>query len=100
MTPASRISRLFDALRPADAKALIGYLTAGDPSLQQTPSLVAALARGGVDMVELGVPFSDPIADGAPPSGRLRRAPACAACSRWRARSGGHPRSPCCCSPT
>jgi len=64
MTPASRISRLFDALRPADAKALIGYLTAGDPSLQQTPSLVAALARGGVDLVELGVPFSDPIADG------------------------------------
>jgi len=43
---------------------LIGYLTAGDPSLERTPSLVAALERGGVDLIELGVPFSDPIADG------------------------------------
>ncbi len=60
----TRIGRLFDALRPAHRKALIGYLTAGDPSLGRTPALVAALIRGGVDLVELGVPFSDPIADG------------------------------------
>lgn len=60
----TRISRLFDRLRQADGKALIGYLTAGDPSPERTPALVAALERGGVDLVELGVPFSDPIADG------------------------------------
>jgi tryptophan synthase alpha chain len=60
----TRISRLFDRLRPANRKALIAYLTAGDPSLDRTPSLVAALVRGGADLVELGVPFSDPIADG------------------------------------
>ena len=60
----TRITRLFDTLRPANRKALIGYLTAGDPSLDRPPALVAALVRGGVDLVELGVPFSDPIADG------------------------------------
>ena len=60
----TRIGRLFDALRPAKRKALVGYLTAGDPSLERTPALVAALVRGGVDLIELGVPFSDPIADG------------------------------------
>jgi tryptophan synthase alpha chain len=60
----TRIAGLFERLRPAHGKALIGYLTAGDPSLERTPALVAALVRGGVDLVELGVPFSDPIADG------------------------------------
>jgi tryptophan synthase alpha chain len=60
----TRITRLFERLRPARRKALIGYLTAGDPSLERTPSLVAALVRGGADLIELGVPFSDPIADG------------------------------------
>ncbi len=45
-------------------KVLIAYLTAGDPTPSDTPALVAALERGGVDLVELGVPFSDPIADG------------------------------------
>jgi tryptophan synthase alpha chain len=45
-------------------KALIAYLTAGDPTPERTPELVFALERGGVDLVELGVPFSDPIADG------------------------------------
>jgi tryptophan synthase alpha chain len=60
----TRITRLFERLRANNQKALIGYLTAGDPSLEQTPALVAALVRGGVDLIELGVPFSDPIADG------------------------------------
>jgi tryptophan synthase alpha chain len=65
ITPArTRITALFERLRPEGRKALIGYITAGDPSLERTPSLVAALVRGGVDLVELGVPFSDPIADG------------------------------------
>lgn len=57
----TRIQTLFNAPR---RKALIAYITAGDPSAERTPSLVAALERGGVDLVELGVPFSDPIADG------------------------------------
>jgi tryptophan synthase alpha chain len=57
----TRIQALFHTPRP---KALIAYITAGDPSPDRTPSLVAALERGGVDLVELGVPFSDPIADG------------------------------------
>jgi len=43
---------------------MIAYLTAGDPSPAATPELVAALERGGADLIELGVPFSDPIADG------------------------------------
>ncbi|HEY7333485.1 MAG TPA: tryptophan synthase subunit alpha [Bryobacteraceae bacterium] len=44
--------------------ALVVYLTAGDPSPEETPALVAALERGGANLIELGVPFSDPIADG------------------------------------
>jgi tryptophan synthase alpha chain len=60
----TRIGRLFDRLRAERRPALIAYLTAGDPSPAQTPALVAALERGGADLIELGVPFSDPIADG------------------------------------
>ncbi len=56
----TRIGALFAKGRTA----LVGYITAGDPSLEATPALVSALVRGGVDLVELGVPFSDPIADG------------------------------------
>jgi tryptophan synthase alpha chain len=55
----SRIQSLFKG-----HKALIAYITAGDPTPERTPELVAALERGGADLVELGVPFSDPIADG------------------------------------
>jgi tryptophan synthase alpha chain len=43
---------------------LIGYITAGDPTPQETPKIADALIRGGVDVLELGLPFSDPIADG------------------------------------
>lgn len=60
----TRIGRLFDRLRAEKRAALIAYITAGDPSPARTPSLVAALERGGADLIELGVPFSDPIADG------------------------------------
>jgi tryptophan synthase alpha chain len=59
MTP-GRIQSVFEN----GHRALIAYLTAGDPTPEQTPELVLALERGGVDLVELGVPFSDPIADG------------------------------------
>lgn len=59
-----RIGKLFERLRAEGRPGLIPYLTAGDPSLDRTPLLVAALERGGADLIELGVPFSDPIADG------------------------------------
>ena len=60
----TRIQKLFDRTRKEHRAALIAYVTAGDPSPERTPEIVAALARGGVDLIELGVPFSDPIADG------------------------------------
>jgi tryptophan synthase alpha chain len=60
----TRIGRLFECLKRENRKGLIAYLTAGDPTPEQTPALVEALVRGGADLIELGVPFSDPIADG------------------------------------
>jgi tryptophan synthase alpha chain len=60
----TRIGRLFDRLRAEGRKGLIAYLTAGDPEPGRTPALVEALERGGADLIELGVPFSDPVADG------------------------------------
>jgi len=60
----TRITRLFENLKRNGRKGLIAYITAGDPSPDRTPSLVAALERGGADLIELGVPFSDPVADG------------------------------------
>ena len=60
----TRIQKLFDRTRQEGRAAFIVYVTAGDPSPEQTPKIVAALERGGVDLIELGVPFSDPIADG------------------------------------
>src|SRR5207302_9221630 len=60
----TRISRLFERLRAEGRPGLIAYITAGDPAPERTPALVAALVRGGADLIELGVPFSDPIGDG------------------------------------
>jgi tryptophan synthase alpha chain len=60
----TRIGTLFEHLRNSGRKGLIAYLTVGDPSPERTPALVEALERGGADLIELGVPFSDPIADG------------------------------------
>ena len=60
----TRIGRLFECLKRENRKGLIAYLTAGDPTPERTPALVEALVRGGADLIELGVPFSDPIADG------------------------------------
>jgi tryptophan synthase alpha chain len=62
--PETRIARLFESLKRDGRKGLIAYITAGDPSPERTPALVEALERGGADLIELGVPFSDPIADG------------------------------------
>ena len=52
------------AVFAADSKALVPYITAGDPDLEVTGSLLTALAEGGADIIELGIPFSDPMADG------------------------------------
>lgn len=60
----TRIPRLFERLKKENRAGLVAYLTAGDPSPEKTASLVAAMERGGADLIELGVPFSDPIADG------------------------------------
>ena len=60
----SRITALFDDLRKAGRKGLVGFLTAGDPDLVQSESDIRVALNGGVDVLELGVPFSDPTADG------------------------------------
>ena len=60
----SRIRDAFEAARSRGRVAMIPYLTAGDPSPERTVDLVLALGRCGADLVELGVPFSDPLADG------------------------------------
>lgn len=59
-----RIEEKFAALRAKNEKALIVYLTAGDPSLGFTKQLIFALEKAGADILEIGVPFSDPTADG------------------------------------
>lgn len=60
----TRIAAMFERLKQEHRKALITYITAGDPTPEHTAGLVRALERGGADLIELGVPFSDPIADG------------------------------------
>ncbi|MBI3603175.1 MAG: tryptophan synthase subunit alpha [Nitrospirae bacterium] len=60
----NRLERKFGDLRAKGEKALIAYIMAGDPSLHETEALVLQLEQSGADIIELGVPFSDPIADG------------------------------------
>ncbi|HYN13198.1 MAG TPA: tryptophan synthase subunit alpha [Burkholderiales bacterium] len=60
----SRIQGRFDSLRKGARKALIPYITAGDPQPSLTVPLMRALVEAGADILELGVPFSDPMADG------------------------------------
>ena len=60
----SRISSTYQALRQQNRKALVTFVTAGDPDPQATPEIMQTLARQGADLIELGVPFSDPMADG------------------------------------
>lgn len=60
----SRIQPVLSALAAQGRKALIPYVTCGDPALDTTPQVMQALADGGADIIELGVPFSDPMADG------------------------------------
>jgi tryptophan synthase alpha chain len=60
----SRIASTFAALQAVNRKALIPFITAGDPTPGRTVPLMHALVEGGADIIELGVPFSDPMADG------------------------------------
>ncbi|MFO1462371.1 MAG: tryptophan synthase subunit alpha [bacterium] len=60
----NRIEQKFAQLKKAGQKAMVAFVTAGDPNLKFTPQVVWELEAAGVDIVELGVPFSDPMADG------------------------------------
>jgi len=60
----TRISKRFAALRDSGQLGIVAYITAGDPSLDATHKFVLALAQAGADVIELGIPFSDPLADG------------------------------------
>ncbi len=60
----NRIDETFQRLRENGQKGFVAYIGAGDPDLAATEALVPALAEAGVDLIELGVPFSDPLADG------------------------------------
>jgi tryptophan synthase alpha chain len=62
--PVSRISRRFRELAEAGELGLVAYLTAGDPTLEASEKIILAAAEAGADVIELGVPFSDPVADG------------------------------------
>jgi tryptophan synthase alpha chain len=60
----NRIDRTFQTLRQGNKKAFIAFITAGYPDLKATAELIVALADNGADIIELGIPFSDPMADG------------------------------------
>lgn len=60
----TRIAKRFESIRKEGKKAFIPYLMAGDPFLERTAELIDMLERSGADIIELGVPFSDPVADG------------------------------------
>lgn len=60
----SRLTVAIEARLAKKQKCFVAYLTAGDPDLEETPELVHALVKGGADIIELGIPFSDPLADG------------------------------------
>jgi len=60
----SRIAATFEKLKSTDKRALIPFVTAGDPNPQMTTQIMTALVDAGADIIELGVPFSDPMADG------------------------------------
>jgi tryptophan synthase alpha chain len=60
----SRIAAAFERMRASASPGLVTYVTAGDPDLPRTAGILRALERGGADVLEVGVPFSDPLADG------------------------------------
>jgi len=60
----SRIATTFERLKKENRKGFIPFITAGDPDLESTENLLIALGQAGATLIELGVPFSDPMADG------------------------------------
>ncbi len=60
----SKITEIFKRLNRKDKKALIPYIMAGDPDIKTTEELILEIERSGGDLIELGVPFTDPLADG------------------------------------
>ena len=64
MTHTSRLEHCFAALKQQNRPALVSYLTAGDPDAVTSRRLLHGLPKAGVDIIELGMPFSDPMADG------------------------------------
>ena len=60
----NRLNTHFSQLKDKNEKALILYITAGDPNINTTLDIMKAMAENGVDCIELGIPFSDPMADG------------------------------------
>ncbi len=60
----NRIDALFQRLRSQGEKAFVAYVCAGDPDIERSKTVVKALAKAGADLIELGIPFSDPLADG------------------------------------
>jgi tryptophan synthase alpha chain len=60
----NRLDSCFSALRDSNKKAFVAYICAGDPHLDATVEIVTSFAQAGVDVIELGIPFSDPVADG------------------------------------
>ena len=60
----NRLTDTLDNLKKENKKALVAYLVAGDPNLETTIELMHLLVKSGVDVIEIGVPFTDPIAEG------------------------------------
>ena len=60
----NRIDEKFKLLKEKNEKAMIPFITAGDPDLDTTVDLVLAMEKAGADIIELGIPYSDPLADG------------------------------------
>ena len=82
----SRLDETFAALRAAQKTGLVAYVTAGDPDLARSAEVIRAVDRGGADVIELGGPFSDPLADGPV----IQRATERALAAGFKV--GGHPR--------
>ena len=60
----NRIPDLFEKLKKTNKKAFIAFITGGDPDIETTEKLICAMEKAGVDMIEIGIPFSDPVAEG------------------------------------
>ena len=60
----TKIKEVFDTIKAEDRKALINYIVVGDPDLKTTLEVMKVMVNEGVDIIELGIPFSDPMAEG------------------------------------